>query len=25
VPHIDRRGDPQSAPTDQQPLNVTAK
>jgi hypothetical protein len=25
VPHIDRRGDPQTAPADQQPVNVTLK
>ena len=25
VPHIDRRGDPQTAPGDQQPVNVTLK
>ena len=25
VPHIDRRGDPQSAPADQQPVNISSK
>ena len=25
VPHIDRRGDPQTAPSDQQPVNITSK
>ena len=25
VPHIDRRGDPQTAPADQQPVNITSK